>query len=64
MFVILMTTLFYKASILQGEIWCWSLLRLKGLIIQGLKKVPSFSLEQVDFLAGKVTFNPLSPKSV
>ena len=26
-----MTTLFYKALILQGEIWCWSLLRLKGL---------------------------------
>ena len=27
MSVILMTTLFYKALILQGEIWCWSLLR-------------------------------------
>ena len=26
-----MTTLFYKALILQGEIWCWSLLGLKGL---------------------------------
>jgi len=25
MSVILMTTLFYKALILQGEIWCWSL---------------------------------------
>ena len=23
--VILITTLFYKALILQGEIWCWSL---------------------------------------
>ena len=32
MFVILMTTLYYKALILQGEIWCWSLLGLKGLI--------------------------------
>ena len=32
MSVILMTTLFYKALILQGEIWCWSLLGLKGLI--------------------------------
>ena len=32
MFVILMTTLFYKAVILQGEIWCWSLLELKGLM--------------------------------
>ena len=31
MFVILMTTLFYKALILQGEIWCWSLFGLKGL---------------------------------
>ena len=31
MSVILMTTLFYKALILQGEIWCWSLLGLKGL---------------------------------
>ena len=28
MFVILM---FYKALILQGEIWCWTLLGLKGL---------------------------------
>ena len=31
MSLILMTTLFYKAVILQGEIWCWSLLGLKGL---------------------------------
>ena len=31
MYLILMTTLFYKALILQGEIWCWSLLGLKGL---------------------------------
>ena len=31
MSVILMTTLVYKALILQGEIWCWSLLGLKGL---------------------------------
>ena len=29
MSVILMTTLFYKTLILQGEIWCWSLLGLK-----------------------------------
>ena len=29
MSVILMTTMFYKALILQGEIWCWSLLALK-----------------------------------
>ena len=31
MSVILMTTLFYKALILQGEIWCWSLSGFKGL---------------------------------
>ena len=35
MSLILMTTLFYKALILQGEIWCWSLLGLKGLIMTG-----------------------------
>ena len=35
MSVILMTTLFYKALILQGEIWCWLLLGLKGLNIPG-----------------------------
>ena len=28
---ILMSTLFYKALILQGEIWCWPLLGLKEL---------------------------------
>ena len=32
MSVILMTTLFYKALMLQGEIWFWSLLGFKGLI--------------------------------
>ena len=37
MSVILMTTPFYKALILQGEIWCWSLLGLNGLI-----NLPSF----------------------
>jgi len=31
MYSILMTTLFYKALILQGESWYWSLLGLKGL---------------------------------
>ena len=31
MSVILMTSLFYKALILQAEIFCWSLLGLKGL---------------------------------
>ena len=33
MSVILMTTLFYKPLILQGEIWCWSLLGIEGLIL-------------------------------
>ena len=31
MSLILITTLFYKVIRLQGEIWCWSLLGLKGL---------------------------------
>ena len=31
MSVILITPLLYKALIFQGEIWCWSLLGLKGL---------------------------------
>ena len=34
MYSILMTTLFSKALILQGEISCWSLLGLKGLIMR------------------------------
>ena len=33
MSLILMTTLFYEAVILHWEIWRWSLLGLKGLII-------------------------------
>ena len=37
MSVILMTTLLYKALILQGEIWCWSLFGLKGLTLGGMK---------------------------
>ena len=35
---ILMTTVFYKAVILQGEIWRWSLLGLKGLRSNFCKK--------------------------
>ena len=31
MSLILMTTLFYNVLMLQGEIWCWLLLGLKGL---------------------------------
>ena len=30
-----MTTVFYKAVILQRESWCWSLLGLKGLTVTG-----------------------------
>ena len=33
MSIILMTTVFYKAVILQWESWCWSLLGLKGLTL-------------------------------
>ena len=43
MSVILMTTLFYKALILQGEIWCWTLLGLKGLINPNIKFEFSFA---------------------
>ena len=32
MSIILMTTLFYKAWILQGAIWRWSLLGINGLM--------------------------------
>ena len=31
-----MTTVFYKAVIIQGEIWCWSLLGPKGLSDQAV----------------------------
>ena len=41
MSLILMTTLFYKAVILQGENWCSSLLGLK--LLQGLKLYSRFS---------------------
>ena len=43
MAVILMTTLFYDALILQGEIWCWSLLGFNGLI----KKATFFTEDNV-----------------
>ena len=39
MSVILITTLFYKALILQGEISCWSLFGLKGLRGRGGKLI-------------------------
>ena len=47
MSVILMTTLSYKALILQGEIWCWSLLGLKGLTSENLAL---FHTKMCDFL--------------
>ena len=40
MSVFLMTTLSYKALILQREIWCWSLLGLKGLNSQVVCVLP------------------------
>ena len=44
MSLILITTLFYKAVILQCEIWCWSLLGLKGLRIPTGKRQTSWLL--------------------
>ena len=37
MSLILIKTLFYKASLLEGEIWCWSLLG-EGLTVKWKKK--------------------------
>ena len=37
--VILITIAFYKALILQGEIWCWSLLVLKGWVCETELKI-------------------------
>ena len=39
MSVILMTTLFYEALIELGEIWCWSLLALKGWVCETELKI-------------------------
>ena len=46
MSIILMTTLFYKVLIrlLQGEIWCWSLLGLKGLTVPVKLALPQLLL--------------------
>ena len=50
MSIILMTTLFYKALILQGEIWCWSLLGLKELsVILTLFQLFELHMLQVKF---------------
>ena len=40
--LILMTTLFYKGLILQGQNWCWSHWKLKGLRQDRLLTVPYF----------------------
>ena len=50
MSIIRMTTLFYNALILQGEIWCWSLLRLEGLKSY-ITVISTFSLILKLFLA-------------
>ena len=39
-----MTTVFYKAVILQGEIWRWSLSELKGL---KFLKVPNWASQAI-----------------
>ena len=49
MSVILMTTLFYKALILRGEIWCWSLLGLKGLSIFALVPNVNYIVIRISF---------------
>ena len=46
MSVILMTTLFNIALVLQGEIWCWSLLVLKGLTSSNKDNSANFSSEK------------------
>ena len=46
MSVILMTTLFNIALVLQGEIWCWSLLVLKGLTSSNKDNSANFSGEK------------------
>ena len=47
MSLILMTTVFYKAVILQGEIWYWSLIGLKGLKVEDTNCDPAWkSLQQ------------------
>ena len=54
MSVILMTTLFYKALLLQWEIWCWSLLGLIGLSlyisIAVIQKLEIFCATKMQFL--------------
>ena len=54
MFLILITTLFYKASLLQGEIWCLSLLVFKGL--NGKKEIPNslFQVLEGGLVGGKI----------
>ena len=46
MSIILMTTLFNIALVLQGEIWCWSLLVLKGLTSSNKDNSANFSGEK------------------
>ena len=54
MSVILMTTLFYKAWPLQGEIWCWLLLGFKGL--NGKKEIRNslFQVLEGGLVGGKI----------
>ena len=58
MSLILMTTLFYKAVILHGEIWRWSLLGLKGLKVwveKHIQKGNQHSLKNCLFVLKTVT---------
>ena len=51
MSVILVSTVFYKALILQGEIWCWSLLGLKGLRPQVMVRPKGSNLQPPSLLS-------------
>ena len=59
MSVILMTTVFYKALILQEEIWWWSLLGLKGLKSY-TTVISTFSFDIKTFLAQQISISMYS----
>ena len=45
---ILVTIVFYKALLLQAEIWCWTLLALKGLVPLLMHKMPMQNKEELN----------------
>ena len=56
MSVILMTILIDKALISLGEIWCWSLLRLKGLKERGIYSHNCKKLNKTTVIYSKILF--------